>query len=220
MARRRYSDDFDAPGERSGFFRSLFKWLFVLAIWGGIVVAGIVVWYGRDLIELTRKSNFERKRSVIVLAYDGQTVLANYGESSGKRIKVQDLPPYVGNAVLAIEDRRFRYHLGVDPIGLVRAAVINWRSGHIVQGGSTITQQLAKNLFLKPERTFKRKIQEAILALWLEMKYSKDDILSSYLNRVYFGAGAYGIDAAARVYFGKTPDKLTLEEAAMLAGLL
>jgi len=220
MARRNKYDDFDSTPPKRGLIRTLIRWGFILAIWGGIAVAGVVAWYGRDLIELTKKSNFERKRSVIVLAQDGQTVLANFGESSGKRIRVEDLPPYVGNAVLAIEDRRFRYHLGVDPIGLLRAVVTNARSGHVVQGGSTITQQLAKNLFLKPDRTLKRKIQEAILAVWLETKYTKNEILSSYLNRVYFGAGAYGIDAAARVYFGKTPDKLTLEEAAMMAGLL
>lgn len=198
----------------------LLKWLFVLAIWGGIAMAGVVLWYGKDLIELTKKSNFERKRSVLILAEDGQTVLANYGESAGVRVRVQDLPPYVGNAVLAIEDRRFRYHFGIDPIGLVRAAYTNFRYGHVIQGGSTITQQLAKNLFLKPDRTLKRKIQEAILAIWLETKYSKNEILSAYLNRVYFGSGAYGIDAAAHVYFDKPADRLTLEEAAMLAGLL
>lgn len=220
MAKRKRHDDFDDAPKASGFFGTLFRWMFVLAIWGGIAFGGLLLWYGKDLIELTRKSNFERKRSVVVLANDGQTVLANYGESSGKRVKVQDLPPYVGNAVLAIEDRRFYYHLGVDPIGLARAAFMNWRTGRIVQGGSTITQQLAKNLFLKPDRTLKRKAQEAILAVWLELKYTKEEILTSYLNRVYFGAGAYGIDAAAHVYFDKPPERLTLEEAAMLAGLL
>lgn len=216
--RSRYDDFEETP--RDGAIGSLLKWLFVLAIWGGIILSGILLWYGHDLIALTKKSNFERKRSVIVLANDGQTVIANYGETSGVRVKVQDLPDYVGNAVLAIEDRRFRYHLGVDPIGLVRAALMNAKNMRIVQGGSTITQQLAKNLFLKPDRTLKRKIQEAILAVWLEMKYSKNEILSAYLNRVYFGAGAYGIEAAAHVYFGKSAEQLTLEEAAMLAGLL
>lgn len=218
--RRRQLDEFDDAPRGGSLIGALIKWMFVLAIWGGIALGGIVLWYGKDLIELTRKSNFERKRSVVVLANDGQTVLASYGESSGKRVSVEDLPPYVGNAVLAIEDRRFYSHIGIDPIGLVRAAYTNWRAGRIVQGGSTITQQLAKNLFLKPERTLERKVQEAILAIWLELKYSKDEILTSYLNRVYFGAGAYGIDAAARVYFDKDPEKLTLEESAMLAGLL
>lgn len=220
MARRsRHNDDFD-DREGGSVIGWLLKWAFVLAIWGGIALSGVLLWYGHDLLALTKKSNFERKRSVVVMANDGQTVLANYGESSGNRVRIQDLPPYVANAVMAIEDRRFHYHFGVDPIGLVRAAFQNFRHGRVVQGGSTITQQLAKNLFLKPERTFKRKVQEAILAIWLEAKYSKDEILSAYLNRVYFGAGAYGIDAAAHVYFDKPAEKLTLEEAAMLAGLL
>ncbi len=219
MARRQNFDDYD-DRPRGSFLGTAFKWLFVLAIWGGIAASGVLLWYGKDLIALTKKSNFERKRSVIVLAMDGQTVLANYGESSGNRVRVQDLPPFVGNAVLAIEDRRFHYHFGIDPIGLVRAAYTNFRYGRVAQGGSTITQQLAKNLFLKPERTLKRKIQEAILAVWLETKYSKDEILSAYLNRVYFGSGAYGIDAAAHTYFDKPAERLTLEEAAMLAGLL
>lgn len=216
--KRRY-DDFDG-GSSSGWLGFIFKWMFVLAIWGGIVLGGVLLWYGKDLVALTKKSNFERKRNVIVLANDGQTVIANYGESTGTRVSVKNLPPYVGNAVMAIEDRRFYYHFGVDPIGLLRAVFTNMREGHVVQGGSTITQQLAKNLFLKPERTLKRKIQEAILAVWLEMRYTKDEILTAYLNRVYFGAGAYGIDAAANIYFDKDADQLTLEEAAMLAGLL
>lgn len=220
MARRPRSDFDDDSNPRTGLLGTAFKWMFVLAIWGGIVLSGVLLWYGKDLIALTKKSNFERKRSVVVLANDGQTVLATYGETSGNRVRVQDLPPHVGNAVMAIEDRRFHYHFGVDPIGLLRAAVTNFTSGRVVQGGSTITQQLAKNLFLKPERTFKRKIQEAILAVWLETKYTKEEILSAYLNRVYFGSGAYGIDAAARVYFDKPATQLTLEESAMLAGLL
>lgn len=218
--RRKRYDDFDDNRSSSGWFGFTVKWLFVLAIWGGIAVGGVLLWYGKDLIALTKKSNFERKRNVVVLANDGQTVVANYGESSGNRVSVKELPPYVGNAVMAIEDRRFYYHFGVDPWGLARAAFINFKEGHVVQGGSTITQQLAKNLFLKPERTLKRKIQEAILAVWLEMRYSKEEILTAYLNRVYFGAGAYGIDAASHVYFDKEADQLTLEEAAMLAGLL
>lgn len=217
--KRRY-EDFDDGGSKSGLLGFIFKWMFVLAIWGGIALGGVLLWYGKDLIALTKKSNFERKRNVVVLANDGQTVVANYGESMGNRVSVKDLPDYVSEAVMAIEDRRFYYHFGVDPIGLARAFFMNWKEGHIVQGGSTITQQLAKNLFLKPERTLKRKIQEAILAVWLEMRYTKEEILTAYLNRVYFGAGAYGIDAASHVYFDKDADQLTIEEAAMLAGLL
>lgn len=216
---KKQADNFDDQ-PTSGWFKRTLKWMFVAGIWCGIVLIGVLGYYGQGLVELTRQSNFERKRSIIVLASDGQTVVANYGESQGIRVRIKDLPPYVAGAVMAIEDRRFYYHFGVDPIGLARAVYINWREGRVVQGGSTITQQLAKNLFLTPDRTLKRKIQEAMLAVWLEMRYTKDEILSAYLNRVYFGAGAYGIDAAAHVYFDKSADKLTVEEAAMLAGLL
>jgi penicillin-binding protein 1A len=126
----------------------------------------------------------------------------------------------VPNAVIAIEDRRFRSHFGVDPIGLVRAATKNFTAGNVVAGGSTLTQQLAKNMFLTPERSLKRKVQEVVLAVWLEAKFSKAEILEMYLNRVYFGNGAYGVDAAARRYFDREASKLTLPQAAMLAGLL
>ncbi len=128
------------------------------------------------------------------------------------------LPAHVGNAFVAIEDRRFRYHFGIDFWGLGRATVANISAGSVVQGGSTLTQQLAKNLFLKPERTLKRKFDEAILALYLESRYTKDEILTLYLNRVYFGAGVYGIEAAAERFFSKPASELTLTEAAILAG--
>ena len=130
------------------------------------------------------------------------------------------MSPYIPQAVIAIEDRRFRSHFGLDPLGLGRAVLTNLTSGRLVQGGSTLTQQLAKNLFLEPERTLRRKVQEAVLALWLEATYSKNEIIELYLNRVYFGAGAYGVDAAARRYFGKSARMVSLAEAATLAALL
>ena len=130
------------------------------------------------------------------------------------------MPGYLPQAVIAIEDRRFYWHLGIDPIGLARASIVNLTAGGVVQGGSTLTQQLAKNLFLKPERTFERKVQEVILAVWLELGLTKREILELYLNRVYLGAGAYGVDAAAHRYFGKSAKDVTLAEAATLAGLL
>src|SRR5204862_7267313 len=120
----------------------------------------------------------------------------------------------------AIEDRRFYSHYGLDPVGLLRAAITNVMHRGVSQGGSTITQQLAKNLFLTQERTLLRKLQEAVLALWLERKFSKTEILELYLNRVYFGAGAYGVDAAAQRYFGKPAKQVKIAEAAMLAGLV
>ncbi|TIT73554.1 MAG: penicillin-binding protein, partial [Mesorhizobium sp.] len=128
--------------------------------------------------------------------------------------------PYIPEAVVAIEDRRFYSHFGIDPIGLSRAMVTNVLGGHFSQGGSTLTQQLAKNLFLTPDRTLERKVQEVLLALWLEHKHSKDQILEMYLNRVYFGSGAYGVEAASRRYFGKSARDVSLSEAALLAGLL
>src|ERR1019366_4524339 len=116
------------------------------------------------------------------------------------------------------EDWRFRDHFGLDPIGMMRAGIANMMAGHVVQGGSTLTQQLAKNLFLEPSRTYDRKVQEAMLAIYLESRYSKDQILTLYLNRVYFGSGVYGIEAASEKFFGKHTDQLGLTEAAMLAG--
>jgi len=128
--------------------------------------------------------------------------------------------PYIPMAVIAVEDRRYKSHFGFDPIGFTRAMVRNVMAQRLVEGGSTITQQLAKNLFLEPSRTIERKVQELIIALWLESKYDKDEILELYLNRVYFGSGAYGVDAASRRYFSKSARDVNLAEAALLAGLL
>ncbi len=130
------------------------------------------------------------------------------------------MPSYVPKAFIAIEDRRFYEHYGVDPFGIARALVANVLHRGVAQGGSTITQQLAKNLFLTQERTITRKLQEVLLALWLERKFSKTQILELYLNRVYFGSGAYGIEQASQRYFGKSARQITLAEAAMLAGLV
>src|SRR5207248_10183750 len=123
-------------------------------------------------------------------------------------------------AVIATEDRRFYSHFGVDPVGLLRAAVADFRARHVVQGGSTITQQLAKVLFLSPERSLARKVRETLLALWLERRFTKDQLLEIYLNRVYLGAGTYGVDAAAHRYFGKSAAQLSLFESAVIAGLV
>ena len=154
-----------------------------------------------------------------ILSANG-ALITNRGDSAGASLTLDEMPPYLPEAVIAIEDRRFYWHFGIDPIGLTRALFTNLEAGGVVQGGSTITQQLAKNLFLKPERTFERKVQEVILAVWLEARLSKKQILELYLNRVYLGAGAYGVDAAARRYFGKSARNVTLAEAATLAGLL
>jgi penicillin-binding protein 1A len=154
----------------------------------------------------------------ITILDDRGRQIARRGLTQGAMVRAEDLPDYVSNAFIAIEDRRFRSHLGIDPIGLTRAAWQNMLNGHVVQGGSTLTQQLAKNLFLSPSRTFDRKMQEAALALYLESRYTKNQILTLYLNRVYFGAGVFGIEAASEKFFGKHASELGLTEAAMIAG--
>jgi penicillin-binding protein 1A len=146
--------------------------------------------------------------------------MANRGDTGGRAVTFKELPPYLPKAFIAIEDRRFYSHFGIDPIGIGRAIFRNITAQGVMQGGSTLTQQLAKNLFLTQERTASRKIQEAILALWLERTYSKNQILELYLNRVYFGAGAYGIEAAAQRYYNKSARAVNLAEAAVLAGLV
>jgi penicillin-binding protein 1A len=153
-----------------------------------------------------------------ILGHDGSPI-AERGVSRAY-IPLDMLPPHVADAVVATEDRRFFEHPGLDPWGILRAAVANLRAGRLTQGGSTITQQLAKNIFLSSERTFSRKAEEVVLALWLELKLSKRDILELYLNRVYFGGGAHGIEAASQRYFGKSARALSVAEAAVIAGLL
>lgn len=203
--------------ERS-FFMRLAKFFFVVGLWCAIALGGLIAWYAAELPGIIDDPHFERKYAVTVEAYDGSTV-ARYGELKGVSIDVKDLPPHLIKAVLATEDRRFYSHWGIDPVGIARAIVTNVTSDNM-HGGSTITQQLAKNLFLTPERKLKRKIQEAILAVWLETQLTKDEILSAYLNRVYLGGGAYGVEAASRIYFGKSAKDLNLRESATIAGLL
>ncbi|MGN6142233.1 MAG: transglycosylase domain-containing protein, partial [Mesorhizobium sp.] len=202
-----------------GVFGRLVYWCFVLAIWGGIAAAGIVVYYGAKMPAATTWEIPDRAPNIKIVSVDGK-LIANRGMSGGEALTLKEMSPYIPEAVVAIEDRRFYSHFGIDPIGLTRAMVTNVLGGRFSQGGSTLTQQLAKNLFLKPDRTLERKVQEVLLALWLEHKHSKDQILKMYLNRVYFGSGAYGVEAASRRYFGKSARDVTLSEAALLAGLL
>ncbi|HEX5005621.1 MAG TPA: PBP1A family penicillin-binding protein [Hyphomonadaceae bacterium] len=158
-----------------------------------------------------------REPAVEFIDTHGATIAVR-GPKYGRAVSAAELPKHVVDAFVAAEDRRFREHSGVDFVAIFRATMENARAGRTVQGGSTITQQLVKNLFLTPDQTLKRKAQEARLAADLETILSKDEILDLYLNRIYLGAGAYGLDAAAQTYFGKTPQDLTLAEAAMLAG--
>jgi penicillin-binding protein 1A len=195
------------------------KWGFVVGLWCAIGLTFVLAWYARELPNITEKAGFEKRPAIAVLDRRGN-VAARYGEMQGDLLNTEDLPETVIQAVMATEDRRFYYHFGLDPIGLTRAMLVNAQAGRVVQGGSTLTQQLAKNLFLNQERTLKRKIQEAMLAVWLEWKLTKNEIMSAYLNRVYFGSGAYGIDAASELYFDKSAKDLNLRESATIASLL
>jgi penicillin-binding protein 1A len=195
------------------------KWGVVATIWGAFIGLIFVAWCAYDLPDVSKLNEIKRRASVSLLAKDG-SLIASYGDLYGSAAALRDLPPYLPAAVIATEDRRFYDHFGIDLKGLARAVYVNIREGRWVQGGSGITQQLAKNIFLTPERSLHRKGQEVLLALWLEQHFTKDQILELYLNRVYFGAGTYGVDAAARKYFGRPASEVSLFEAAMLAGML
>ncbi|HZO45766.1 MAG TPA: transglycosylase domain-containing protein [Xanthobacteraceae bacterium] len=217
------SDDVSAPRKRASRstppMRRLFYWCAVLGLWALIVAGGAVVYVAANLPPVHSLEIPRRPPSIEIVGTDGKT-MATRGEMHGATLTLKEMPPFLPKAFLAIEDHRFYSHWGVDPIGLVRAAAANLSRRGVSQGGSTLTQQLAKNLFLTQERTFARKLQELVLALWLERKFSKTEILELYLNRVYFGAGAYGVDAAAQRYFGKSARQVTIAESAMLAGLV
>lgn len=205
-------------GGRSLFSKLVYAGL-VLCLWGVIGIGGVVAYYASQLPPIDQLTVPKRPPNIAIMASDG-SLLANRGETGGRTVSLKELPPYLPKAFVAIEDRRFYDHFGIDPVGIARAIYRNIAHKGGLQGGSTLTQQLAKNLFLTQERTASRKIQEAILALWLERNYSKDQILELYLNRVYFGAGAYGVEAASQRYYGKSARNISLSEAAVLAGLV
>ena len=208
------------PARRpGGWRRRLLRAGVLLLLWLLIISAGMVAYFALTLPDTAQLTQSQRRPSVTVLAADGSLV-ATYGDLFGRPLRLSEMSRYLPEAVIATEDRRFYSHFGIDPIGLVRAAVADLAAGHVVEGGSTITQQLAKNLFLTPERSFARKIRETLLALWLEHRFTKNQILEIYLNRVYLGAGTYGVDAAAHRYFGVAASRLDLYQSAMIAGLL
>ncbi|MBM3517016.1 MAG: PBP1A family penicillin-binding protein [Alphaproteobacteria bacterium] len=193
-------------------------WFLVLATWTLIIAATAGAWYASDLPppETLRKVRV----APLTLTYADGTPMAVFGRHEGAPVRLADVAPRLHQAIIATEDRRFYEHFGIDILGIARAALVNAMSGEVRQGGSTITQQLAKNLFLAPSRTLRRKAQELLLALWIESEFSKDQILELYLNHVYFGAGAWGVEAAAQTYFGKRSGALTVLESAVLAGLV
>ncbi|MBX9616874.1 MAG: PBP1A family penicillin-binding protein [Brevundimonas sp.] len=194
-------------------------WSAVLAVWGAIFLVVFFAVFARGLPDTSALYDVDRQPSITYLDRNG-ALIATRGSQQAPPADLESLPDYVPAAFIAIEDRRFYWHPGFDPVGMTRAMAANMRAGRIVQGGSTLTQQLAKNLFLTPDQNIRRKVQELMLAVWLELKFSKQEILALYLNRVYFGAGAYGIEAASQRYFDKGAKDLTVGEAALLAGLL
>jgi penicillin-binding protein 1A len=187
-------------------------------IWGALAVAVTLLWFARDLPRPEAALDAARRPSLTLEDRSGR-VFATFGDVVGDPLRLADMPAWLPAAAVAVEDRRFWHHPGVDPIGMARAAWTNLTAGRLVQGGSTITQQVAKNLFLTNARTFRRKVQELLLTLWLEHTFSKREILEIWLNRVYLGSGTWGMDAAARMYFGVSARRVTLWQAAVLAGL-
>lgn len=184
-----------------------------------IFFVAIMLYFAHDLPSISGLDTIKKQPGITMKTEDG-LILASYGDVYGDYVPYEKLPKHLVDAVLATEDRRFFDHVGIDVFGIARAMFVNLREGGFVQGGSTVTQQVAKNVFLTSDRTLKRKVQEMLLAFWLEGRFSKQEILAIYLNRVYLGAGNFGIDAASRRYFDKPATKINLIEAAVLTGLL
>jgi penicillin-binding protein 1A len=204
------------PRRRWGLW--LLKWCLLLAIWSAIAVGATIVLFAWDLPRPETALDATRRPSLTLEDRTGQ-IFATYGDIVGDSLRITDMPAYLPAAAVAVEDRRFYHHFGIDLIGIARAALVNIRAGRLVQGGSTLTQQVAKNLFLTSAKTYRRKVQELLLTLWLEQHFTKQEILEIWLNRVYLGSGAWGADAAARLYFGTSARHITLWQAAVIAGL-
>ncbi len=208
-----------APVKRRSFARRLSSLIATLFVTFGVIWAALFLTLAPEMPDTSSLWKVKKSPGVTILAADG-SVVAQRGAFNSVMVGVAEMPPHLPRAIIATEDRRFYQHFGMDIIGFFRAMMANVKAGGVVQGGSTISQQLAKNLFLTPERTLLRKIRELMLALWLEARLSKDEILTLYMNRVYLGAGAYGVEAASRRYFDKSARRVSLQEAALLAGLL
>ncbi len=208
-----------SSGARRPVLWRLLSGIAVVGVWGLVALIAALAYFSYTLPDIERIAESGRRPGIFLNDVAGNPVLAK-GDLYGDPVDAARLPAHLPHAVIAIEDRRFLEHGGIDPIGLARALWVNIVEGGVRQGGSTITQQLAKNIFLTPERSIERKIREALLAFWLEWRYDKNRIISLYMNRTYFGSGAYGIDAAARRFFSKPAAEVDLWEAAVLAGLL
>jgi penicillin-binding protein 1A len=207
------------PKPRRTPLQALAYWSAVAAIWLVIFTAAFLAVFAYGLPDTSKLYDVHRQPSISYLDRSGGLVAVR-GSQFAPPVNLDQLPPYVPAAFVAIEDRRFYHHFGFDPVGMARMVVVDLSKHRYAQGASTITQQLARNLFLSPDQNIRRKVQELILAVWLETKFSKKEILALYLNRVYFGAGAYGIEAASQRYFNKPASQLTVGEAALLAGLM
>ena len=208
----------EKPKKKRRIFRVFLYWFTVIFIWTTMTLLGAISYYALTLPDPSQAGLDKKPPNVTIIASNGD-IIAKRGMRR-QHIRLKEMPKHLVDAVLSIEDSRFYYHIGFDPYGMLRAIWVNYRTGQVVQGGSTITQQLAKNLFLSSQRTFARKAKEILAAFWLEMHLSKTEILELYLNRMYYGAGAYGIEAASYQYFEKSTKELTLSEASLLAGLL
>ncbi|RMF87813.1 MAG: hypothetical protein D6736_12005, partial [Nitrospinota bacterium] len=210
------------PPRKRRWLRWILKGIggFFLFWLGFFLAAGFLLYrhYTADLPDITLLKEYQP--SLVTKVYtDNDELLAEFYVEKRILVPLSRIPPILQQATIAVEDARFYEHSGLDFRGILRAALSNLQAGEIVQGGSTITQQLTKTLLLSPRRTLERKIREAILALRIEQTLSKEEILELYLNQIYYGHGAYGVEAAANTYFGKHVWELTLPEAAMLAGL-
>ncbi|UCD58830.1 MAG: transglycosylase domain-containing protein, partial [Candidatus Hydrogenedentota bacterium] len=208
----------DTSPEKAISFR--FRRLLFLILAGSLFGAacGISLGLSRDLPQIANLENFKPMLSSVVYSSDGQA-LAEFGIERRQRTSLARIPVWLRQAIIAVEDQYFYWHFGLNPAGILRAAYENLRAGHVVQGGSTITQQLARNLFLTRRRDLARKLRETILAIQIERKYTKEQILELYLNQIYLGHGAYGVEEASQFYFGKHVEDLTLAQCALLAAL-
>jgi penicillin-binding protein 1A len=189
------------PGIGSRLWRGL-RWRLTGPLGLVLLLIGVGWYASLDIADLKRPRPGDARPQITLLDREGE-VFASLGDRYGEYLHLDQMSPWLPKAVVAIEDRRFYQHPGIDPLGVMRAFMRNLEEGRVVQGGSTISQQLAKLAFLTPERSFTRKVKEALYTLWIEARFDKEQILEAYLNRLYLGSGAYGVDGAARQYFDK-----------------
>lgn len=207
-----------APRKKS-LFNKMGRFFLLLFVWGLLSLFAVGLWLIYDLPSVQHLQPKAKKHSIIYLTASHEEI-AHEGDVYGRTLSATEMPDFLKKAVIAVEDQRFYEHQGIDMRGVLRAVYVNIKAVRVVQGASSLTQQVAKNLFLTNKRTFKRKLQEIVLTLWLEYHFSKSQLLSIYLNRVYFGHGVYGVDAAAQEYFGKPVEAISKAEMCVLAGML